>query len=73
MIDRQHGTILLRCDSCDEGFENDYGPADFMRMIEDAKAAGWAIQRSGSEIKHSCPDCGERTNRLAKQRKLLGL
>lgn len=72
MIDRQHGEVTIRCDTCDDAFDDFYLPDDFHAMIADAKRVGWKIERNGSDVTHTCPDC-KKTSRLAEQRKLLGL
>ena len=56
MIDRQHGKIVIECDSCDETFE--IGSDDFNETWGAAKREGWRSRKIGSEWVHGCPKCG---------------
>lgn len=56
MIDRQHGKVLIECDTCDEVFEGESG--DFDAVWAAAKAAGWKTRKIGSEWVHGCPKHG---------------
>ena len=56
MIDRQHGKVLIECDSCDEVFDIDSG--EFDEVLTAAKREGWKLRKIGSESIHGCPKCG---------------
>jgi len=57
MIDRQHGKILIECDSCSEVFEGgrdeEYAP-----VWNAAKNDGWRCRKIADEWLHGCPKCG---------------
>lgn len=60
MIDRQHGRIIIECDSCDETFDG--GDGDEFRVVwGEAKKAGWRTRKIANEWLHGCPDCGAPT------------
>jgi hypothetical protein len=55
MIDRQHGFILISCDSCDAVFE---GASDEWNEVwPEAKREGWKAKKVGGVWVHGCPDC----------------
>lgn len=56
MIDRQHGKVLIECDSCDEVFDEDSD--DFKIVWAAAKRDGWRTKKIGNEWVHGCPKCG---------------
>lgn len=56
MIDRQHGKIVIECDSCDEVFSSD--SADFNETWNEAKRDGWRTRKVADEWLHGCPKCG---------------
>ena len=56
MIDRQHGKIVIECDSCDETF--DAGSDDFNETWNAAKRDGWRTRKTADEWLHGCPKCG---------------
>ena len=56
MIDRQHGKVLIECDSCDEVFDGDTD--DFKVAWDAAKRDGWRTKKIGTEWVHGCPKCG---------------
>jgi hypothetical protein len=56
MIDRQHGRILVECDSCDTVIEGPKG-AEFQELWTAAKEDGWRSKQIGSTWIHSCPGC----------------
>lgn len=56
MIDRQHGKIVIECDSCDEVFEGK--SAEWNEVWPEAKREGWKSKKIGSEWVHGCPKCG---------------
>lgn len=61
MIDRQHGHLVMCCDTCGEIREAEPGvdacPAFFDAFIEGAKAEGWKPYKVGNEWRHACPEC----------------
>lgn len=57
MIDRQHGRIVLECDSCDTAVESETGE-DFEVFWQRAKRDGWTARTIADEWLHGCPDCG---------------
>ena len=57
MIDRQHGKILIECDSCDVVFEGDPGE-EWGEVWPSAKREGWRTKKIGDEWVHGCPKCG---------------
>jgi hypothetical protein len=57
MIDRQHGKILIECDSCPEVVEGDDG-AEFAEVWGQAKRDGWRTRKIADEWLHGCPKCG---------------
>lgn len=61
MIDRQHGRLVLTCDSCDEEFDGDWSTDEFDDMWDAAKLEGWAARKIAREWQHGCPDCGPPT------------
>lgn len=76
MIERDEsvGAMAIRCDRC-TNMSDDYNIDDFKRMIDDAKEAGWKIERdhrAEGGWSHTCPDHTGK-NRIEEQRKLLGL
>jgi Zn finger protein HypA/HybF involved in hydrogenase expression len=56
MIDRQHGKVVIECDSCDEVFESNTG--DFKDAWHDARSEGWRTRQIADEWLHGCPKCG---------------
>lgn len=56
MIDRQHGKIVIECDSCDDVFEGDSD--DWQTVWAAAKQDGWRSKKIGSEWVHGCKKCG---------------
>ena len=68
-IQRTHGKMQLVCDTCDEavvrpnGTRPVYAQDEFDVMIEDAKDAGWVIQKNEKgEWEHTCFDCHMENN-----------
>jgi len=57
MIDRQHGKIVIACDSCDETIESDKGE-DWEDFWPRAKREGWRTRKIADEWLHGCPACG---------------
>jgi len=57
MIDRQHGRVLIECDSCDEVFEGERGE-EFKDVWNSAKRDGWTTRQIAGEWLHGCPKCG---------------
>jgi hypothetical protein len=57
MIDRQHGKILIECDSCPEVFEGESGE-EFADVWSSAKREGWRTAKVANEWLHGCPKCG---------------
>jgi hypothetical protein len=57
MIHREHGKIVIECDSCDELFEGD-GDAEFAQVWAEAKRNGWKTRKIGAEWVHGCPKHG---------------
>ena len=60
MIDRQHGKILIECDSCSEVFEGEPGE-EFADVWSSAKRGGWRTAKIADEWLHGCPKCGRPT------------
>lgn len=59
MIDRQHGKIIIECDSCDAVYEGASG--DFQGVWASAKQEGWTASKIADEWLHGCPKCGRPT------------
>ena len=57
MIDRQHGKIVIECDSCNETFEGEQGE-EFDVVWNAAKRDGWRTRKIADEWLHGCPKCG---------------
>lgn len=57
MIDRQHGHIVIECDSCNETFEGDQDE-EFDVVWMSVKRAGWRTRKIADEWLHGCPKCG---------------
>lgn len=56
MIDRQHGKIILECDSCAETFEGE--PGDEWSVVwPAAQRDGWRSKKVGDQWEHSCGRC----------------
>lgn len=53
MIDRQHGKVLIECDSCPEVIESQWD--DFWPQC---KRDGWSSRKIANEWLHGCPRCG---------------
>ena len=60
MIDRQHGKIIIECDSCDETFEGENGE-EFAVVFAAAKREGWSARKIANEWLHGCGKCGAPT------------
>jgi hypothetical protein len=56
MIDRQHGRILIECDSCPEVYEGEPGE-EFTAIWAAAKREGWRTKKIGEEWVHGCGKC----------------
>lgn len=56
MIDRQHGKIIIECDSCGEIFEG-RDDAEFAQVWSAAKRDGWRSRKIGNDYVHGCPNC----------------
>lgn len=72
MIYREFGKQSLICDRCDDELGSFFSTDEFETMIQHAKEDGWAIRMEGGFWRHYCRDC-KSDDRLARQRKLLGL
>lgn len=57
MIDRQHGKIIIECDTCDETIESEKDQ-EFAEFWTDAKRDGWKSKKIADEWVHGCPKCG---------------
>lgn len=57
MIDRQHGRILIECDSCDEVFEGEKDE-EWATVWPAAKREGWSGRKIANEWLHGCSKCG---------------
>ena len=57
MIDRQHGKVIIECDSCPETFEGEKGD-EFDAVWGAAKREGWRTRKIADEWLHGCPKCG---------------
>jgi len=60
MIDRQHGRIIIECDSCDELFEGERGD-NWDTVWAAAKHVGWTARKIADTWLHGCPKCGAPT------------
>lgn len=60
MIDRQHGKIVIECDSCDAVFEGEKHH-DWGGVWGLAKRDGWTSRKIANEWLHGCPKCGAPT------------
>ena len=60
MIDRQHGKIVIECDSCPETFEGESG--EWNEVWPAARREGWKSKTIENgpryEWVHGCPKCG---------------
>lgn len=56
MIDRQHGKIVIECDSCSETFDGDSD--EWETVWPAAKREGWRTRKIANEWLHGCPKCG---------------
>jgi hypothetical protein len=56
MIDRQHGKVLIECDSCSEVYEGDSG--EFNEVWAAAKRERWKTKKIGDQWIHGCTKCG---------------
>lgn len=56
MIDRQHGKIIIECDTCDEVFAGDSD--EWNEVWPAAKRDGWKSKKIGDTWVHGCPKCG---------------
>jgi hypothetical protein len=57
MIDRQHGRIVIECDSCDEVFEG--ASDDWQGVWPAARREGWSTRKIAETWLHGCPKCGK--------------
>lgn len=57
MIDRQHGKIIIECDSCNETIEGDKRQ-EFAEFWAGARREGWKTKKIANEWVHGCPKCG---------------
>lgn len=57
MIDRQHGKVVIECDSCDETFDGEKGE-EFTVVWASAKRDGWRTKNIAGQWLHGCPKCG---------------
>ena len=57
MIDKQHGKILIECDSCNETFEGG-SSEEFAVVWAAAKRDGWRTRKIADEWLHGCGKCG---------------
>lgn len=53
-IDRQHGKIVLECDTCDATFVGDSG--EWNEVWPKARDEGWKAAKVGNDWVHSCPE-----------------
>lgn len=60
MIDRQHGRIVIECDSCDAVFTGEH-KQPFEEAWSMAKRDGWTTRKIADVWLHGCPDCGAPT------------
>jgi len=54
MIDRQHGKIIIECDSCEDVFEGAVGD-EWSVVWPAAQRDGWRSRKIGNEWVHGCP------------------
>jgi hypothetical protein len=57
VIDRQHGTVVIGCDACDEVLDTE--ETDFAVAWPEARRVGWTARKMGNEWVHLCPGCKE--------------
>ena len=55
MLDRQHGDIVIECDSCDEILETE--TSDFGSALNLMKREGWRARKIGEDWCHFCSKC----------------
>ena len=56
MIDRQHGMIVVECDSCDQVLETETDDFETARAV--MRREGWKIRKIADVWLHGCPRCG---------------
>lgn len=56
MIDRQHGKIIIECDSCEAVFDNESN--EWKDVWAMASREGWTAKKIGKDWVHGCPKCG---------------
>jgi hypothetical protein len=54
-IDRQHGFIIIACETCSETFEGESN--EWNEVWPAAKTEGWTAKKIGKEWEHRCPEC----------------
>lgn len=57
MIDRQHGKIIIECDTCSDTFEGEVGD-EFSVVWGAATREGWRSRKIAGEWLHGCPKPG---------------
>lgn len=57
MIDRQHSSVIIECDSCPALFEG-VQHQEFKDVWNEAKRDGWRTRQIAGEWLHGCPKCG---------------
>ena len=55
MLDRQHGTIVFECDSCNEVLETE--TRNFDGALAILKRKDWKAQKIGELWIHACHNC----------------
>lgn len=55
MLERQHGEIVVECDTCDATLATD--TADFDEARDLLKAERWRTYKEGDVWCHACPGC----------------
>lgn len=59
MIDRQHGGIVIECDTCGETHEGERGE-EWSSVWPAAQRDGWKSRKIGDEWVHSCSGCARK-------------
>lgn len=56
MIDRQHGQLIVECDSCGAVLDTRTSAFDETRAV--MRQHDWKVRQIGRDWIHGCPSCG---------------
>jgi predicted RNA-binding Zn-ribbon protein involved in translation (DUF1610 family) len=56
LIDRQHGKVIVECDSCDAVLDTEQFEFTDARQV--MQREGWRIRKIAEVWLHGCPKCG---------------